>query len=145
MLKVIRLKSTKEKYQTRTDINKMFDMIDVKGTEKERLALQLIDKATYKNELEVVDRFGDKISISNISTGCKAVIVILNSKEPISTIECGMNALSVIFSLCDNGTIYVRDIWDKFPEVVSSDKVNIEIDGKKFESFKAFNDYWYNS
>lgn len=99
MLKVIRLKSTKEKYQTRTDINKMFDMIDVKGTEKERLALQLIDKATYKNELEVIDRFGDKISINNISTGCKAVIVILNSNEPVSTIECGMNALSTIFSL----------------------------------------------
>lgn len=145
MLKVVRLKSTKEKYQTRTDINKMFDMIDVKGTEKERLALHLIDRATYKNELEVIDRFGDKISISNISTGCKAVIVILNSNEPVSTIECGMNALSTIFSLCDSGTVYVRDIWDKFPEVVSSDKVNIEIDGKKFESFKAFNDYWYNS
>ena len=145
MLKVIRLKSTKEKYQTRTDINKMFDMIDVKGTEKERLALQLIDKATYKNELEVIDRFGDKISINNISTGCKAVIVILNSKEPVSTIECGMNALSVIFSLCDNGTIYVRDIWDKFPVVYNSDAVNIEIDGMTFKSFKAFNDYWYNS
>lgn len=145
MLKVIRLKSTKEKYQTRTDINKMFDMIDVKGTEKERLALQLIDKATYKNELEVIDRFGDKISISNISTGCKAVIVILNSKEPISTIECGMNALSVIFSLCDNGTVYVRDIWDKFPVIYNSDVVSIEIDGKTFKSFKAFNDYWYNS
>lgn len=145
MLKVIRLKSTKEKYQTRTDINKMFDMIDVKGTEKERLALQLIDKATYKNELEVIDRFGDKISINNISTGCKAVIVILNSKEPVSTIECGMNALSVIFSLCGNGTIYVRDIWDKFPVVYNSDVVNIEIDGMTFKSFKAFNDYWYNS
>ena len=145
MLKVIRLKSTKEKYQTRTDINKMFDMIDVKGTEQERLALQLIDKATYKNELEVIDRFGDKISINNISTGCKAVIVILNSKEPVSTIECGMNALSVIFSLCGNGTIYVRDIWDKFPVVYNSDVVNIEIDGMTFKSFKAFNDYWYNS
>lgn len=34
MLKAIRLKSTEEKYQTRTDINKMFDMIDVKGTKK---------------------------------------------------------------------------------------------------------------
>lgn len=145
MLKVIRLKSTKEKYQTRTDINKMFDMVQVKGTEKERLALKIIDKADYKSEFEVIDRFGDKISIDNISTGCKAVIVVLNSKEPVSTIECGMNALSTIFSLCDNGTVYVRDIWDKFPEVVSSDKVNIEIDGRQFKSFKAFNDYWYNS
>lgn len=145
MLKVVRFKNSEEKYSMRTDIEKMFDTIDIKGTRKEKLALHLIDKAEYKNELEVIDRFGDKISIDKISTGCKAALVCLQDHPPMNTCECGLNALSVIFSLCDTGTIYVKDAWCKFPKIVTDNNVNIEMDGIHFKSFDDFNEYWYNS
>lgn len=64
-----------------------------------------IDKGTYLDMSHFVDRFGNKLPMSALSTGCKAGLCTLFSEDIISMQECGANAISAIIWYCKQGSI----------------------------------------
>lgn len=115
------------------DVDLEFERIKVKGSEKERALIAKIDGGSYYNSIEFIDRFGIARDLSELSTGCKAGLLILNSKEVIDTIECGINARDAILEICDKGCMLIYDT-SITPAMDKETKVDIEILGKKINT-----------
>lgn len=120
--------------------DKFFNGTSLKDGPKVREALRKIDKAEYNSEITFIGR--DKelgaLNKSNLSTGCKTIINIINNPEVcFDVIECGQNALELLH-LVDNGHI----LW-KMPilHFVGEASCNIEINGNKFTDFRKFLSY----
>lgn len=124
------------------NVEELFARIILQGTAKEREALKLIEKAEYIDSESIIDRFGYKLRIDNISTGCKAILCVLNMPETwIDTAECGMNALSVLVSLCEEGHVIMYDTGVTFTTLGLNTCINVEIEGKVFHDTMSLNDY----
>ena len=108
------------------NIEAAFVKYKFKNTEFERSILRVIENATIYNTNSFVDRFGNKLPISDLSTGTKAALLINAYPDKlIDTIECGLNALSSILSLCKDGNILMHDYQTHLPYV---DDVNPMVD-----------------
>lgn len=85
-----------------SDVEAAFKTVRLTGTETERSIIHSIDNATYLSETSFKDRFGYKLHMSELSTGCKAALVTLHNQETwIRLIECGDNARDAILCLID--------------------------------------------
>lgn len=73
-----------------------------------RAIIKEIDNAEYIGNYKVETRFGIVADMTDLSTGCKAAInVYVFPDKMINCIECGDNALQVIFRL-KNGNILCK-------------------------------------
>lgn len=101
----------KEVIRDNEDYFKAFTVIT--DCEFVRNVLRVIEKAKYLNDVRFIDRFDVGVYFSNLSTGCKTIFNIYYHPDKIfSCIECGYNALDVIFKM-QNGRIYLPDIVDE--------------------------------
>lgn len=122
------------------DVELAFDSIRLCGSKEEALILSYIEQAEYKDASHIIDRFGDKLSIDFISTGCKAALLVLNHPElVISLMECGYNARDFIINHCKNGTVIIAESPITIVKLV--DKVDIDVDGYKFTDIHELNHY----
>ena len=88
------------------DAEKLFSMTKLNGTHEERKLNEVIEKGSWNDDSSFIDRFGFKLPIDDLSTGCKAALAVLNHPEIVlDTIECGVNAVDAMFCLCKNGSI----------------------------------------
>lgn len=98
-----------------------FDSIiyNLKITDKDREYMKYVDNAIYKGNGYIETTFG-VTEIQNLSTGCKALILINHQSELdnaiISTDECGKNVLNVIYNMDMDISIYnsYRSIPSKY-------------------------------
>ena len=93
--------------------------------------MQHIDNIAQRDEDVIVTRFG-KTTISNLSSGCKAVILSVYyrvSDTAVSIDECGDNALKVIFKIAEklDLAVYVSNYI-----TVYDNNASCIIDGKKY-------------
>lgn len=92
-----------------TDIEALFKQIRIKGTEEEKAVIAKIEQGKYNDDNSFIDRFGYKLYLSELSTGCKAALCVINKPDiQINLIECGINALDVILSTCKKGSIIIE-------------------------------------
>lgn len=127
------------------DIERIFAMTKLKGTEKERLAIQLIDKGQWKDADTFIDRFGVRLYTSELSTGCKAILSVLNNPTiGIDLKECGLNARDAVLSLCNVGNALINDTSVTFNDYSSNGKVSIGYREKEFTTMDSFNEYFFN-
>ena len=110
-------------------------------SEKSKVLMKLIDRADYVDNFTIIDRFGDKTFIDNLSTGCKTAICVVEYPDKwINTLECGLNALNAILTTCDEGNIIILDTgWD-IPTTFGS-KISVCVDGKEFKKISDMNEY----
>ena len=110
-------------------------------SEKSKVLMKLIDRADYFDNFTIIDRFGDKTFIDNLSTGCKTAICVVEYPDKwINTLECGLNALNAILTTCDEGNIIILDTgWD-IPMTFGS-KISVCVDGKEFKKISDMNEY----
>lgn len=127
------------------DIERIFAMTKLKGTEKERLAIQLIDKGQWKDADTFIDRFGVRLYTSELSTGCKAILSVLNNPDiGMDLKECGLNARDAVLSLCDAGNVLINDTSVTFNDYSQDGKVSIGYREKEFTTMDSFNEYFFN-
>lgn len=120
--------------------------IKLQGTDLEKKMIQAVEKGQYLDPLSFIDRYGYKLHKSDLSTGCKAGLVVLNRPNtPVSLIECGYNAVSAIIQYCRDGEVYTY-----VPEIpyicfekldLPSVAIDVELDGKRFYTMSKLNDY----
>lgn len=147
MLKIRMEDDTKEIEESDVirDVDEAFLKVHLTGTEKEKAAIRLVEQGTYHDQNSYIDRFGYKLHIEEMSTGCKAILVVLNNRNKwVDTKECGLNALSALISVCDEGRIILRDTEYKLPTYGLADSIEVEVNGLRFTSFSELNEYMDN-
>lgn len=93
-----------------TNVEEAFGKLN--GIPKNEITKGLV-KSIEKSELvdsdTVIDRFGYKLRLADISTGCKAALLVSLSPERIIDLkECGSNAIDAIVMTIKNGKVLMR-------------------------------------
>lgn len=126
------------------DVEKQFASLALECTEKEKELVRLIEQGTLIDSTSFIDRFGYKLYNSELSTGCKAGLCVLNCKDKVvNLIECGLNARDCIISLCDVGAVLI----DTNSATISneySENILVQIDDYEFTSLSRLNSYIFN-
>ena len=124
------------------DVEELFKKIKITGKPEERRAIELLEQGRYLDENGFIDRFGYKLRLSELSTGCKAILCVLNTPDQwIDTKECGLNAISVMISLCRDGKIIIHDLDSKLKTYGLNKEICVAIDGRVFTDYDSFNEY----
>lgn len=128
-----------------TDIEALFKQIRIKGTEEEKAVIAKIEQGKYNDDNSFIDRFGYKLYLSELSTGCKAALCVINKPNmQINLIECGINALDVILSTCKNGSIIMRERGVTIKDYSEDGRIEVELDGYLFTTVERLNYYLFN-
>lgn len=125
------------------DVELQFNEIDLTGSDVEKAILFDIDKAQYNGKGTIIDRFGNRLYKSELSTGSKAALIVLRHPDKlINTIECGLNALSTIIVNCNTGNILLYDFQSPFESIDGDDKtIDVVLDKYRFTSLFRLNQY----
>lgn len=92
------------------DIDAAFSKLEISVDEAVRNIVKAVDLGDVIDGTTFVDRFGVKLYLSELSTGCKAAIcVVLMPDKIIDLQECGLNARDAVFNYCEDGKILLHD------------------------------------
>lgn len=110
------------------DVEKEFGKIrDLKETEDVMNIISYVDSAVYLGNGKIRTMFGGELFISELSTGCKAVLLAaLMPDKIISFLEAGDNARDAAFKFVKNGNIIVNYTASSVDYCDSSDS-NIDV------------------
>lgn len=140
MLKILFRDEIDSNIKSEKDIEKLFSQLKLHGTEQERKVIEQIDKGKYLDEISFIDRFGYKLYVSELSTGCKAALCVLNFPDKIiDLLECGNNARDVIINTCKEGTIITSDNAVTIKDL--GQEINVCLDEYRLTSVKRLNQY----
>lgn len=129
------------------DIDFEFKGISLVGDTTERQVIKDVEQGRYVDNLTFIDQYGVTLPRDFLSTGCKTVLLALHHPTKIvSTAECGKNALGAIISYCKEGNIllYTCDYKIPYPNSQMIDIIDVECEGRKFNSFIELNRYISN-
>ena len=123
------------------DVEQIFWNTKIADTNNINHFISSIDLGKYNDTNSFIDRFGTKLPITNLSTGCKAAICVeLHPDIIIDLLECGLNAVDEIINFCENGKIIIRDTGVTF-RYLNNDKCNVKLDNYRFTSVLRLNKY----
>ena len=92
------------------DIDAAFSKLILEADDNMNNLVKSIDGGTLIDSYTFFDRFGVKLYVSELSTGCKAAIcVYCNPDKIVDLQECGLNARDAIFNYCENGMVLLHD------------------------------------
>ncbi len=129
----------------KTDIEALFKQIRIKGTPEEKAVISKIELGKYNDDSSFIDRFGYKLYLSELSTGCKAALCVLNKPDlQINLMECGINALDVILTTCKTGSVIMRERGITIKDYSENGKIEVKLDGYLFTTVERLNYYLFN-
>lgn len=125
------------------DIEGEFSSLLVQDTPLNRRLIKEIDKGEYRDSLYFTDRFGDKLSVRYLSTGCKAALLVANTNLNVDLQECGYNAVSAIVRNCTDGEITLIDtgLCITLEGNTLDTPIDVEIDGYNVKDINTLNQY----
>lgn len=94
--------------------------------------VEVIDGGKLVDGQTFVDRFGVTLYTSNLSTGCKAALLVNNTDNVVDLRECGINAISAIFSFCHKGHVTLSLPGLDLTDFSEGAEVAINIEGHVF-------------
>lgn len=143
MLTIYIDKVNKNKLDIVKDVEKEFMQLKIKGTEIEKKILMEIEQAQYNDSQSFIDRFGFKLHWTELSTGCKAALCVVNRPDKIiDLIECGNNARDIIVSICDAGNVLIKDTGITFKK--HTETICVKVDNYKISSIDRLNKYIFS-
>lgn len=128
-----------------TDIELLFKTITITGTDEERGIISKIEQGEYNDSVSFIDRFGFKLYLTELSTGCKAALCVLNKPDILINLrECGINALDVIITTCKTGNVIIRDRGITINDYSDDGNIEVELDDYVFTTVDRLNHYIFN-
>lgn len=125
------------------DVEAKFKELELIGTDLDKYLIEKIDKGMYLDKNFFIDRFGAKLYIDYLSTGCKAALCVANYPNSIiDTRECGTNALDYIVNNCTDGNILTSEPFLVFRDL--GKEVNLSLDSNHFNHVKDLTSYVLN-
>lgn len=139
----IRIKSwEKIDKQARDDIDYLFELVKLRDDEITRKLLWEIDEARYNDSISIIDRFGMQLSLLDISTGCKAALLVAyNPDIEYDLTLCGWNARDAIIKNIKNGRILLLDEGITISYDEDTEEIDVEMNGYRFTTVPRLNDY----
>lgn len=132
-------------YNLVNDVEKQFAGIRLACTDKEKKVVKEIEKGILLDSYSYIDRFGYKLYTSELSTGCKAALCVLNFPDKIINLaECGLNARDCIVSFCDLGAVLIDSNTITFSGQYTDEKISVAVDEYVFISIDSLNKYIFN-
>lgn len=125
-----------------------FVKTEIKDINTAELMIKLIDKGTFHGGSTFTDRFGIELPITDLSTGCKAAILVNELRDrKILGFECGENAIGEIVKHYKYGNIIIYEplsgiftsTHDKNGKSVS---IDARVDNYRFTSLDRLNYYF---
>ena len=108
MLQIFVNKVDNKEYELINNVESAFLSVKLTGTELERKLIEEIEQGKYNDGESFIDRFGYKIRISELSTGCKAALCVLHfPNKVINLCECGVNARDIVINYCPSGRVLI--------------------------------------
>lgn len=105
------------------DVEKEFNFISLSDSDTVQKLMREIEEAKWIDADSFEDRFGYKLWMDNMSTGCKAgLIAACEPEKVINLIECGYNARDSIILSLSNGHLLID--FDDTPISVLTPKYN---------------------
>ena len=128
------------------DVEFEFGRVEIKDTPEIRELIKTIEGGEYVDSTKFIDRFGFTLSTMDLSTGCKAAILVaLFPNKVVDFIECGVNAFNAAVEIVRNGKILYHE-----PNVSigyskkNEDKIKCKVDSYIFTSIDRLNEYLFN-
>ena len=130
------------------DVDVEFLKLSVADTPLVRTLLKEIERAEYCSPTSFIDRYGFKLPIDHLSTGCKtALLVALKPDLLVDLSECGDNARDAILMKCRDGHIKMhfplsmiaggRDLYKEERDI------DVAINGFRITNVYRLNDYFF--
>ena len=126
------------------DVESEFLRIDIPDTELNRALIKDIEHGEYLDSTFFIDRFGSKLYLTDLSTSCKAALLVANTDKNVDVQECGPAGVSAIVRLCHSGKITMMDrgITIMFRGGNPRDiPVDVAIDGYHVKDMHTLNHY----
>lgn len=133
-----------------SDIEALFWSETVNDDKETRKILKEIEQAEYGTPEYFIDRFGLKVSMTELSTSAKAAILVHNNPgAEIDLTEVGINGRDTIIKTLKNGSIILPDIDMPISYDIDNPAegdIDVEFNGYHFSHLDALNMYftdWY--
>lgn len=125
------------------DIEGEFSCLNLKDNELNRKLIKEIEHGEYINSVTFKDRFGVTLSTEDLSTGCKAAILLgSNPDKRVSLLECGSNALISVYKNIKQGKALVYDRYAKFDTLHPNNIIiDVVLNGYRFTTLDRLNYY----
>lgn len=124
------------------NVEKLFSYTKLVPDDTVKRFIKEIEKGKYLSSTSFIDRFGYKLPISSMSTGCKAAIAIyLNPGVVVSGYELGYNSLSSILKHCDNTQLMIYDQCYEMNTVNPTVNAAVKYKGHIFSTYTEFAEY----
>lgn len=131
-----------------SDIENEIRQMKVKDTLIVRRLIEEIEKGKYCDQYSFIDRFGFKIFINNMSTGCRAALLMATNPPSyaVDLSELGLTAQDAIIRNCKEGHILVPERRDLTfdSEFYTDPPIDVEFDGFRFDSIRRLSNYIHN-
>lgn len=126
------------------DVERGFASLRLKCTDEEKHLVELIDKGTLIDNTSFIDRYGYKLYLSELSTGCKAALCVLNTDSIVDLVECGLNARDIIVSLCSKGSVLYNNNSATISNSYIDEGIKVRVGDFVFYSIDRLNEYLYD-
>lgn len=127
------------------NVEEQFAKITLHGTDLDRKLIEEIEQGKYSNTERFIDRFGVALYYSEMSTGCKAALCVVNSPDKIiDLVECGTNARDEIIRYCKEGNILLHDMEITINNYNKPDDIDVCIDNYNITSIDRLNQYIFS-
>lgn len=109
-----------------------------------RSIIQNVELRTYNDTGTFIDKFGCKLNLSELSTGCKAVLCAANIHDCIIDFkEAGFNARSEVIRQSPDGYVLMPDTGISY-NVSNLEDIDVICDGYHFTKAGPLNNYISN-
>ena len=123
-----------------SNIEVEFGKFILQGTNLDKILMKEIEQADYLDRISFIDRFGYKLYLESLSTGCKAALCTANMPNKlINYAECGRNVLNTVIHLCSEGNILVNETALIFEDYDNA--INVKLDNIAFRTVKDLVNY----
>ncbi len=86
-----------------------YNLFDLEDTPANRDILRVIERGTYLNKREFIDRFGYRCLVSDCSSGSIAAFLVANTDLTVDLAECGNNARDYILTHFNRGSVIIYE------------------------------------
>lgn len=124
------------------DVNLEFLKLKIEPSDENKRIVKDLEQGELIDAFTFIDRFGYIQRLNNLSTGCKAVLCMANSKNLVSFVECGENVVNYVINNFRHGSIMLFDESIQIEE--QSDTIDVLLNGKIFKTVEELNHYLSN-
>lgn len=125
------------------DVEAEFLKVRLSGTREERELISVIEKGEYNDDKSFIDRFGYKLYLSELSTGCKAALCVISFPDKVINLhECGFNARDTIINYCSRGNIFINENGVYIREIKK--EIDVKVDSFQFTTIDRLNKYIFS-